>query len=1071
MLEAPYRPPTTYDPEALGAQCGRCFLKRCRVGGPVPPELRGAPFAVVGEYPHENEVDDRRPFTGRSGKELTLTLKLAGKSRGEYDLIESVVCRPGGDRMDAVTRACKRANDEIDKANKAAKKEAKQAGRLLHPSELAQKWLTPQEACQPRLYAEIAQGDYAALMPVGKMAYQALLGGAKSLQDVRGGMLDGWFAQMDPKALVPQFVERSPERPWSDVNLPAPHARAMKILPTLHPSFVMHQRRWTSVFRSDVKRAVDWFTGRAEWVEPTHIGGMHATVRVPDADWLYEWLLPQEVLAYDTETDGLESLLAKVRCVSIGSVDTGVVIPFMSKIDPRHRFYSKHDEVRIIDVLRWWWTSHDHLKVGWNNGSYDRIVVEQNFGVTPVPILDCMMLHRVVDPELPHGLGFAASVYAALAPSWKANRAATEAESDAELHRYASLDAVQNMRLCEPLIAIAEQREQMPVFYVDVGMQSNAANLHRIGIKVDVTRRNQWETLLLQGGIDPVDEAKHRAKVGDFDPVAHVQAWKEWEVAGKPSLMEARRDGLPERPAGPRVHRGALYGSVDRPSYIEELRHHAGRSDLNPNSVNQIRDLLFEKWKLPVPIGSNDKPKLTKGGDYSTDDEAIRALLIHPLVRHDKKGCTKYRCHDCSIMGFLDALRFYRAKMKLWGTYIKRLVPNTNFVEADAFDMNVIDDLGRISRGAGNEIVGSELDDEYELAEEAAGELVKSKEKIRGFLWPDGRIRADWKAHVTAVGRFACSNMNLLNIPSELRDMLVPEPGHCFVGADADQIHMRIAASRWGLKKYLAVFERGGDPHALTSLIINGDRFRNAPGFPGGRWEGDIFIPDSTGKWDLLAKLLRSGSKTIFFASLYAATVETVWRIVTSTEDDEGNLIYADLKLESVRKMHKTLMAGLPELEAGWNSEIRSFRALGYIDEPVLGRRRDLLDLQYTTRPDEGKSDMVNPPILGAEGSIMSKATNAIVAEIPFNHAAKTGLVHQNYDSVCVEALGDIRDVRKAAKVGVRPARWEDETDPALREARRVCAVVQRCMTWTEPSLPGVIGTAVAQYGATLKEA
>jgi len=1077
-----YRPPTDYDPEALGAQCSRCFLRSCRAGGPVPPEIRGGSFAIVAEAPGENEVEDMRPFTGKSGKELTLGLKLAGVQRGEYDLLNAISCRPVGNQLSRLNIACKRANDAIEKTNKAVKKAAKEAGRPVHPRDLTPKWLTPFEACLPRLYRELADGGYTNLLPVGKISYQALLGESKSLQDVRGGMLEGWFAKMDQRRALPSFVEKSPDRPWSDSNLPAPDARAARILPTLHPAFVLRQRRWTSVFRSDLKRAVDWFLGRAVWEEPEHIGGMHAEIKLPDPDWLYEWLLPQEVLTYDTETDGLEALLAKVRCVSIGNDTQGVVIPFMSKVDPARRFYDRATERRMIDVLNWWWTSKEHLKVGWNLGFYDRLIVEQNFGVTPNPVLDCMMLHRVVDPELPHGLGFAASVYASLSPAWKANRAATDAETDAELHRYASLDAVQNNRLCEPLVALAEQREQIPVFLVDCGMQNNAVNLHRIGIKCDVPRRNQWETLLLEGGIDPVEEAKWAKKNANWNHEKHLAAWAEWEKAGKPNREDALKRGLPMRPEGPRVRRGARIGTIDRPSYLSELKEHAGR-DLNPNSVHQVRDLLFEQWRLPIPLGANDKPKMTKGGDPSTDDETIRALLIHPLVRHDRKTCDKHGyCLNCHIVGFLDALRFYRASMKLWGTYIKRLIPNTAYAEADAFDMNVIDDAGRLRRNVtrGGSIVETDVD-EYEEAELAAADLTSQKEKVKGFLWPDGRIRADWKAHVTTVGRFACGNPNLLNLPSELRDMIVPEDGHCFVGADADQIHMRIFSALWGLKLYLRVLELGGDPHAMTALMMFGDEFRYAEGFPPGRWIVDggveIFIPRGApgDKWDGLAKKNRALSKTLAYAAAYAATDDTVHRVATSAEDTEGNLIYANLSPASTRdKVNKWKKA--LGIEKGWELELRLFRESGYLVDPVLGRRRDLLDLQYSENEKEGKSDIINARTLTAEGSIMSKATNAFTAAYPWDHEKKTGLVHQNYDSMCAEADADIREIRKEEKryesIGKPlPKHWEEIDHPDLREAMRVASLMTTHMTWREESLPGVIGTAVAQHGANLKEA
>ena len=66
----------------------------------------------------------------------------------------------------------------------------------------------------------------------------------------------------------------------------------------------------------------------------------------------------------------------------------------------------------------------------------------------------------------------------------------------------------------------------------------------------------------------------------------------------------------------------------------------------------------------------------------------------------------------------------------------------------------------------------------------------------------DGRVHATWNPHSVVSGRLSCSGPNLQTIPDKkqdadsLRSMFVAAPGCVLVGADYDQLHMRIIAVR-----------------------------------------------------------------------------------------------------------------------------------------------------------------------------------------------------------------------------------------------------------------------------------
>ena len=264
--------------------------------------------------------------------------------------------------------------------------------------------------------------------------------------------------------------------------------------------------------------------------------------------------------------------------------------------------------------------------------------------------------------------------------------------------------------------------------------------------------------------------------------------------------------------------------------------------------------------------------------------------------------------------------------------------------------------------------------------------------------------------------------------------MVVAAPGNVLVGADADQLELRIAASRWKSEKYLQAFEEGLDPHSsVTAYAIFGDRFVKAAGseYP---WKtGHPFKGN--------AKKLRNLSKSVQYASQYWATVETVHRVITQTETDNGDgttsLPYLKLSLREVRMMHEKWVDGA-RFDAGWDRELMAWRAKGFLAEPIMGRRRDFLD-------GENPNEIVNFPIQAAGASLMNIALLRLFEEIPFEKwGPGTGIVNQCHDSLVVECPES--------------------------EGPKVAALLEECMNLTHPSLPGVTFTATADIGHTWAE-
>ena len=403
--------------------------------------------------------------------------------------------------------------------------------------------------------------------------------------------------------------------------------------------------------------------------------------------------------------------------------------------------------------------------------------------------------------------------------AWKDAHTAKEAKTDHELAVYNAIDCVVTARAAPKLAEAAFLRGQNQVVQKDHRVQQMCVGLHENGMFVD-----------------------RRAR----DVVAR-------ELLTKISMFR------------------------------QDSQRISGVPTLNPNSVPQLRDLLFKEWKLqPVDY--------TKLGDPSTNDECVRVMRT---ANRDNP----------QVVQFLDSLRRYRKVAKEYGTYVRRLIPYNQPLDGNSW----------------------QSDDEEEESE-------------RGLIMKDGRVRPDYNAHGTTSGRLSSSNPNAQNWPKHLRKLIIPAPGNVIVGADADQLELRIITAIAQIQVYLEAFNDKKDPHAMTAGLMFGKKFTE--------------LQPKSDLWDKLRKI----AKSIKYASFYGSGDETVHGLVTSAEDDNGNLMYPDLTLREVSALKRNWLKGIPELPRWWEDTMEEYRDRGHIMDPVWGRRRDFLD-------GEAFNEIVNHPI------------------------------------------------------------------------------------------------------------
>lgn len=708
-----------FNPRACGARCDECPLNGQQA---VPPETRpDAKIAIVGDYPGDVDVKQLRPLVGPAGSEFDRGLRAAGLHRGNVHITNAVLCRPPEGDMDSLLQKLKRERGPDQAAGP-----------------------TPAECCAPRLKQELAR--FQDVIAMGRMATHAMLNNTASILSIRGAVVET------------EASTRGPKR---------------RVMPTLHPSFVMKQQRWAHVFRGDMQKAVRWFRGDAGWQEPS--------VRYhPTPAELREFLShPDRLYTYDVETDGIECLSANVRCIAIGDTHDVMVVGFRSIARPKEHeglfldFYDPDEAAEVLAVLRAFFTDPSVTKVGHNSGYYDRIVVRERLGCDVAPNLDTMLLHKSVESELPHSLAYVASMYTT-APAWKqdreGNKLALGGESDAELHLYCARDVAVTARVLSPLVDAVITRKQQDVLHTDLKMQEICAAMHTVGMFVDQEFRHKKEIELLS--------LRHRL--------------------------------------------------------LSEIRERCGRADFNPASIYHMRDLLFTRWGLSVE-NVEEEDRYTESGDLSTGDLILRSLLTDPSVPAEQRDVIKL-------------IRRYRKALKVLGTYVVKMRPS-----------NMGADLG--------------WDDDEDWVDR---ETRKKYGEVKvGIVNPrTGRMYPGYNAHVAVTGRLSSSKpMNAQNVPKGLRAMVIAQPGHVLVGADMDQLELRIAAARWGAELYLRAFTEGKDPHSMTAFAVFGTEFCKAAGVDPvlfdrpGILVGDAYENGKfTGGGD--AKSMRDLSKAVQYASV-----------------------------------------------------------------------------------------------------------------------------------------------------------------------------------------------------------
>ncbi len=225
-----------------------------------------------------------------------------------------------------------------------------------------------------------------------------------------------------------------------------------------------------------------------------------------------------------------------------------------------------------------------------------------------------------------------------------------------------------------------------------------------------------------------------------------------------------------------------------------------------------------------------------------------------------------------------------------------------------------------------------------------------------GYFLSDGRVHPSYN-RLPATGRYSSSEPNAQNQPYLLRAIYAPAPGHCYVGADADQLELRGIAEEADAKRMLGIINSGADAHNETMRIVYGEGIWNMDGAPA----------DHTHKGSGLFSKTRGVTKNVRYAWQYSAGIKTIHETIISVEDKDGTLPYGKMQVDEIRRIADGLKEADPEIPQWWDAIVNQYRRQGYIADTIWGRRRDFLDEQ---KP----NGIINHPIQSGGASIIHEA-------------------------------------------------------------------------------------------------
>ena len=239
----------------------------------------------------------------------------------------------------------------------------------------------------------------------------------------------------------------------------------------------------------------------------------------------------------------------------------------------------------------------------------------------------------------------------------------------------------------------------------------------------------------------------------------------------------------------------------------------------------------------------------------------------------------------------------------------------------------------------------------------------------------DGRLHPKWNPYGTKGSRYS-SEPNCQNQPPPDRAFFEAGEGRVIVGADLDQLELRLAAVLAGVEELLVEMRKpGGDPHTLAARNV---------------------YPDFDSKGAKERKRLRDAVKNVVYASLYRAGVKVVYKTIRKKKFLPAAM-RAALTMDVISHIYHTYFGKYVELPAYHDKNYALAQTQGFIEIPPLGRRR-----YFPVQPPP-YTESANWPIQTCGSDCVLMAMVAIQDELKRRYKGDAQIIVHGHDAVYIE--------------------------------------------------------------------
>lgn len=280
----------------------------------------------------------------------------------------------------------------------------------------------------------------------------------------------------------------------------------IKVIPTYHPSHIMRQYSYHPIAELDLAKARR--EAETEKYAPNPVSILLKPTLQQVVDWIDAAKRLTNRIAFDIETIGKH-----VRCISLAyggpAMPEAICIPFfifpsssMATVSPGDKiitfkgqnsvgssYWSKNDEVIVLNKIAELFADESIQKVGQNSIAFDAPLIENEFGIyIKNHYLDTMHAWHILYPELPKSLSFLTSVLTDYPNYW------TEKDSTDDMSEwhYCSMDSIVTL-----VVSYKIERElkdsKLDTFYFNNTHQLAFAlsDASRTGVLVDDKARDE----------------------------------------------------------------------------------------------------------------------------------------------------------------------------------------------------------------------------------------------------------------------------------------------------------------------------------------------------------------------------------------------------------------------------------------------------------------------------------------------------------------------------------------------------------------------------------------------------